>query len=266
MHQQNLPGARRWKYAFLKDGLDKTIDDLEKWQKMFDPSWFFFILMTSSSQIDVELTKHKESSTSSLLSSTQTLRNSLRGSASKEESIFIPEDGLRSAQIHDIRFSTSKIAQRQGSSRILVLDPVPCLEQGNIRRLRADIRELARKLRHADPIQFGLLKCYGVLENVASHPLQQRSFTFVFRTVQGFSAPQSLRGKLLASQANHSLSDRLNIAKELAKSISFVHTFGFVHKNIRPENILLSTDDPSSLGHAFLVGFEEFRPAEGQTF
>ncbi len=262
--RKQLVGVKRWKYVLLKEGLDRTIEDLETWQKMFDPSWFL-ILMISSPQIDAELTRHKETSASSLLISTQRLRNTLRGNAQQEGSIFLSEDGLRSARVYDIPFSSSKVAQRAGSSKLLVLDSVPCPAQANVQRLTTDVRELARKLFHADPIQFGLLKCSGVVRELTPQDPGQISFTFVFRTVEGLSVPQSLRAILLAGEANHSLSDRLDIAKQLAKSINFVHTFGFVHKNIRPENILVSTDKPSSLGHSFLVGFEEFRTAEGHT-
>ena len=263
--RQRLTVGKKWKYIFLKEGLDKTIEDLATWQKMFDPSWFL-ILTISSPQIDAELTRHNETSSSSLLNSTLTLRNTLRGGDHPEGSIFLPEDGLRSAYISDIPFSSSKVAQRAGSSKLFVLDSVPCPAQGNVQRLAKDIRELARKLVHADPIQFGLLKCSGVIRELNPQSSVQTSFIFVFRTVEGLSVPQSLRASLLAGEANHSLSDRLDIAKELAKSISFVHTFGFVHKNVRPENILVSTDKTSSLGHSFLVGFEEFRTAEGHTF
>lgn len=262
--RQQLIGVKKWKYVLIKEGLDRTIEDLETWQKMFDPSWFL-ILTASSPQIDTELRRHHEVSAPSLLNSAQTLRNTLQGIAHQEGSIFLPEDGLRSARMFDIPFSSSKIAQRAGSSKLFVLDPVPCAVNGNLQRLTADVRELARKLVHADPIHFGLLKCHGVVREPTPQGPQQMFFTFVFRTVEGFSVPQSLRAGLLAGEANHSLSDRLGIAKDLAKSVSFVHTFGFVHKNVRPENILISTDKPSSLGRSFLVGFEAFRTAEGHT-
>ena len=263
--QQQLISVKRWKYVLLKEGLDRTIEDLETWQKMFDPSWFL-ILMISNPQIDTELTRQNETTASSLFSSTQTLRNTLRGTAHQERSIFLPEDGLNSAHISNIPLSTSKIAQRAGSSRLFILDSVPCSAQGNVQRLTADVRELARKLVHVDPIQFGLLKCYGVVRELTPQDARQTTFIFVFRTVEGLSVPRSLRASLSAGDATHSLSDRLVIAKNLAKSISFVHTLGFVHKNVRPENILLSSKDPLSLGHSFLVGFEEFRAAEGHTF
>lgn len=62
-----------------------------------------------------------------------------------------------------------------------------------------------------------------------------------------------------------SLTRRVRIAKELAKSISYVHTFNFVHKNISPESVLLFEDLSSSRSATFLVGFDDFRSADGGT-
>lgn len=59
------------------------------------------------------------------------------------------------------------------------------------------------------------------------------------------------------------------MAKQLTKAVNYVHLYGFVHKNIRPETIL-------SLGKmeeadrvprtAFLVGFQVIRNADGRTY
>jgi serine/threonine protein kinase len=62
-----------------------------------------------------------------------------------------------------------------------------------------------------------------------------------------------------------SLTDRFNLANELARAVSCVHTFGFVHKNIRPETILLLTNVESCTESAFLIGFDSFRMASGKT-
>ena len=46
----------------------------------------------------------------------------------------------------------------------------------------------------------------------------------------------------------------------------FVHSCDFVHKNIRPETIIVFKSNGAILGSPFLVGFEKFRLAEGQTY
>lgn len=47
-------------------------------------------------------------------------------------------------------------------------------------------------------------------------------------------------------------------------SISFVHTLGFVHKNVRRDNVLGFGDNQSSFRLFVLVGFEKVRAADGR--
>jgi serine/threonine protein kinase len=91
------------------------------------------------------------------------------------------------------------------------------------------------------------------------------SFDFVFQTPKELSnEPKSLRNYLF-SDASHTLSDRFKLAKQLAKSISYVHTLGFVHKNVRPETILEFQDSKSAPGSIFLTGFEKVRMSHGRS-
>lgn len=50
---------------------------------------------------------------------------------------------------------------------------------------------------------------------------------------------QSLRALLLSRDSAPSISHRVRFALELATSVSYVYTFIFMHKNIRPESVLL---------------------------
>ena len=260
---QEQHGVKRFKYALLKDSLDNAIQELEKWQKLFDPSWFL-ILMISNSHIDTELMKPSGASVSPVIKATQSLRKALQGIVDPAEKVTKPK--LEDAHIKDVPFATAKIAQRAGSSRLYVLDPAPCIVQGNADRLTKNVRNLARRFLYSDPLNFGLLEGDGVIREEDPRDPTNITFTFVFKIIRGNSEPKSLRGVMLRNGANHSLSDRLEIANNLAKAVSFVHTFGFVHKNICPENILLSTHNSASLGHAYLVGFGAFRHAEGYTW
>jgi serine/threonine protein kinase len=91
------------------------------------------------------------------------------------------------------------------------------------------------------------------------------SFTLLFRVPSGFSQPRTLRTRLMESKSTDSLTDRFKLANELARAISCVHAFGFVHKNIRPETILLLRNVESWTESAFLIGFNSFRMASGKT-
>jgi serine/threonine protein kinase len=77
--------------------------------------------------------------------------------------------------------------------------------------------------------------------------------------------PRSLRSILNSADVNLSLSDRFRVAHQLATSVSYIHTYGFVHKNIRPETVLIFQNQKSPLGASFLLGFEKFRLEDSRT-
>lgn len=68
-------GVKKWKYVLLKDSLDKAIQDLKAWQKMFDPSWF--LMKVSSTVIDKELARDSSTGVGSL-STASGLRDALK--------------------------------------------------------------------------------------------------------------------------------------------------------------------------------------------
>ncbi|KAJ9603238.1 hypothetical protein H2200_012016 [Cladophialophora chaetospira] len=260
-----IPGrVRRWKYALLKEGLDKSLDEIETWQRIFDPSWFF-IMQTAASVIDDELSAADQGSTSPAIASASSLRIALRPDSGDKAKVFLPLQGLNLDQSLDIAFSSLTLAQRKGSSKWLILEKVNRPAKSDPALFIKDVRDIARKLSHANPLTFGLLNCYGVIRLFDSGAAHPSSFTFVFRVPDGFSNPRTLRAVLQHDSIDHSLSERFEIAKGLARAVSYVHCFGFVHKNIRPETVLLLHDGNASLGHPFLVGFEAFRNADGRT-
>jgi hypothetical protein len=60
------------------------------------------------------------------------------------------------------------------------------------------------------------------------------------------------------------LSDQFRLANKLARSVSYVHIFEFVHKNIRLEIILLLRSEESSTDSVFLVEFDSFQVSTEQ--
>ena len=71
---------------------------------------------------------------------------------------------------------------------------------------------------------------------------------------------------VLLSRTSYPLDERLDLAKRLTSSILFVHTVQFVHKNIRPETIIIFQNEHSHIGAPFLAGFEQFRVEDGNTY
>jgi serine/threonine protein kinase len=88
-------------------------------------------------------------------------------------------------------------------------------------------------------------------------------FELVYKVPYGLHSPHSLRR--LLQEPIVSLDERFQLSRSLARSVMFMHTSGFVHKNIRPETIIVFQRDGIRTGIPFLVGFERFRPAAAGT-
>jgi hypothetical protein len=264
--------VRRWKYALFKENLDLSIADLEAWQRIFDPSWYLALKVTqnktASLTVDQELAKRPEITNPSLRSSPQELRLSLT-SSKPNTPIFLPEQGLHTTFSSTIPHSTIKTVQRhtesQKSDQSYIIETFDCSSNVDRKLVTRNVRNFAIKLAHAEPESFGLLRCKGVIPHCPDESRVPTSFTFVYWMPNGMSQPISLRSRLIEGHVDHSLSERFRLASEVAKSVSFVHMYDFVHKNIRPETVVLLQNSASSLGSAFLVGFENVRTAEGIT-
>ncbi|EOD46477.1 putative het-s domain protein [Neofusicoccum parvum UCRNP2] len=119
-----------------------------------------------------------------------------------------------------------------------------------------------------DPSITNLLACRGVLEiqNPQDSPPE---FQLIFSIPSGSTTIQTLRSVLLTANPNHSLTSRIHLATSLARSVIFLHEARFVHKNIRPETILLFSsaggERTATLGTPHLVGFEELRDDDAGT-
>ncbi|KAK7178301.1 het-s domain protein [Paraphaeosphaeria sporulosa] len=135
------------------------------------------------------------------------------------------------AKLEPITYSAVKLVQRtgKGGTQNYIVDTVPCLKGVEVNILIKDIRERARKLSVADPFTFGLLQCRGVVK------------------------------------INASLTSKIQIARQLAQSASYVHPYGFVHKSIWPDTILIFEDYETDLAASFLLGFQRFPTAYGKT-
>ena len=258
----NVVKPKRLKYIWIKECVDNAIKDLEEWQKKFDPSWFL-IMKVVNPVIDQELAKGKSEVAS--ISTAKGLRDSLKEEPQIKTPLFLPEEELLSANRQKIPFSTAQTMQRTTSSKFFILDSVACDPEANISLLTKDVRDLARKLSYADPLTFGLLRCRGVVKVIDRAKKRVTSFDFAFRVPEGMGNPRSLLNILISADGNLSLSDRFKVAQQLATSVSYIHTYEFVHKNIRPETVLIFPNQKSVLGASFLVGFEKFRLVDGRT-
>ncbi len=262
---------KRLKYAWLKEttgSLDKAIHDLQAWQRLYDPSWYL-LMRVADPVIDKELAysdqRVGESKTpgSRTIEAAKGLRRTITDSKTIQKTVFRPADSITGAQRGEIAHSSATLLQRS-PDKWYILDSVPYLTDMNEEHVEQDIRNFAGRLSNTDTKAFGLLQCAGVIRQKDSTKNTITSYDFIFYLPPGLREPQSLRSVLLSADPNVSLTTRFRIAKQLAQSVSYVHTYGFVHKSIRPDTLLIFANNEGSLSSSFLVGFERFRLAEAQ--
>jgi hypothetical protein len=270
--------VKRWKYASQKGGLDEAIEELEEWQRLANQSWFL-LLRIADTQVDQALATGGGTSgpsTGRAISATTVIRAGLQGNNDSSQGtsvgghVNLPASHLKGMTVQPVPFcdgiAVATKSHSDGSASRYILNYIQCETGKKPETLKRNVRDLVRKLQVDEPYTFGLLKCKGfVMESIAAGLANHLSLTLIFKEPPAAHNPRSLRDLLLNTSSVTSTTRRLNIARDLARSVGYVHTFGFVHKNIRPESVLIY-DSGNKLGNsAFLVGFENFRRDEGWT-
>ncbi|XDG04571.1 hypothetical protein ABKA04_004186 [Annulohypoxylon sp. FPYF3050] len=263
-----LSKVERLRYAKKKENLDNAIDALETWQQISDPSWFLIMKMSNRGIDDALIGEPKIEESIPAVSAIRIGSQKASPTNSNATQLELSDTYLNAITIEDVMFSDVKLANNVDSDRanIYVLDVVGSTAAG----LEADTKkatgDLARRLQHNEPLTFALLSCKGfvVEKGISSIFGSPANFTLVFQVPPSLTNPRSLRHDLLGARLD-SLSQRFSIARQLARSVTYVHVFGFVHKNIRPENVLEFSGQATEMPSTFLVGFKDFRMVEGRT-
>ncbi|KAK6533718.1 hypothetical protein TWF694_002649 [Orbilia ellipsospora] len=282
LEPQNTSSKRIWKEPYrkfrlsaaLRSNLDKLIDELREWSDLFDPSWYHIVRM-SNDTIDFALSKASSQvpgldQTSDPIRRLQTLRAVINPGAThatdyKNPPLSFSESSLGEHQDEAILFSEATVIKRLNfrTQRILIRERIVCPAE-TASQLKSDIEELARRLQQIDPDTFGLLQCYGLIKHRDPSTKALQALDVMYRAPEGAEPPISLR-QYLIQQPSVSITAIVQLAKELIKSVSYIHACTFVHKNIRPENILIFSNSQSPLGKGFLLGFDKFRNINFQT-
>jgi len=123
-----------------------------------------------------------------------------------------------------------------------------------------------------DPLSKGILECAGYFSDDS-----QNICGIVYKLPDPLtSEPKSLRSLLWSPEnrrgSRHDMNDRIALARSIAFAALAIHSAKFVHKNIRPSNILVldpqtpgSPKYPRVIGHPAIVGFKDARPDEQDT-
>ncbi|RMJ25579.1 hypothetical protein PHISP_03548 [Aspergillus sp. HF37] len=189
------------------------------------------------------------------------MRQAIKSLASPEsshgrESLF-KDATVVEGQLHQNPRSNTFAAAYADSSRPVLLDRTNYPLETPIDRVKPYARDLARLLRDVDPMGFGLLKCEGVIEWHGQDDQTSTQFQFIFGIPEGLSATPTTLRDLLIKGSRYPLSQRVQLAKQLARSVMFVHTAGFVTRisgrrpssssRKRMETAIAQSANPSSL-------------------
>lgn len=276
-------GGKLKKFLFavsVKDCLAHTVEELKKWQSLFDPGYFLIgLISTSTSHFNQNRVAEQgdikgASSVSPSFShpgigEVEQLRQAIDTSSKYcKTSVFVSDSDAAISHTWDIAHSSARFASLGRSEEMVVLDTVRLSPRDAAPSIVQGVRELAQVLKTVDPIRFGLLSCRGVIKikradtgTVGKAGSEQRlaRLEIIFNVPQDLKNPRSLRDILLSPNPHVPLNQLLAQAKSLARSVFFIHTTRFVHKNIRPENILVFEDAKHEVSKLYLVGFEKFR-------
>ncbi|KAL5536300.1 hypothetical protein ACEPAF_121 [Sanghuangporus sanghuang] len=147
------------------------------------------------------------------------------------------------------------------------------LEQGKEDQALKDTLRMVRlfseeydDLGHNITASVGILPCCGY--SISSPGYHD----FIFRIPSCYQTSCSLRS-LLLEEPRHSLNDRVEFCIKLASAVLIVHSLGLVHKDIRPDSVLVLNPsfqrNPDSatqaLGEPYLVSFSQSRSQSSRT-
>lgn len=251
------------KTVYLKRDLQELVNCLEEWQRRFDPSWYL-ITLVSRPVVDKQL-QNQQTTPESPAAKLSRLREAVHWvsknlESSANASVFKVQSVLHNER-QQIPYTSTYLARYLHDGREVILDHTNYRREATAIANRSQLRDLARLLRNVEPLEFGLLKCEGIIEVGGDQGTQ---YEFIFGVPSGLHTMRTLRS-LFFEEPQCSLTKRVQLAKQLARSVMFVHNIGFVHKGIRPETILVCGQGNEGIGPSFLIGFERIRRAEAQT-
>jgi hypothetical protein len=188
--------------------LGEITDDLERWQRTFDPSWLF-LARIAVPMIDQQLAE-KEAAKSKAISTVIQLRQAHEANEkdlASSISIFL-QVGCGVRERVSIAFSSASTGCI--SDQRVIVDHIPVREQNGLDIATKDVQDLAHVLSKVDPALFGLLFCQGVAKVRDPSSEKTTGFDIIFSTLPGTdqTVPCSLRSLLSDQNTKYPLNER----------------------------------------------------------
>lgn len=253
-----LSRTKKLHYSAFESHVERIVAELESWQSGFDPSWLFLVCL-SSARIDSALTQQIESKPQvAVLDNVRAIRTTLQDIKNNQggNATVFRDHSFVSASRTPLPSSNLQMSSTSISMQGVIIDTTDYPAETDAADVRRQVRDLARILMHGEPSVLGLLRCLGVLEFAAMPNLSHR-YQLIYAIPDSLKRPATLRR--LLSEPPTSLDAKFALAKAMSRSVASVHVAGFVHKNIRPETLLVFRGESLQVPTTFLVGFERFR-------
>ncbi|PUU76594.1 kinase-like domain-containing protein [Tuber borchii] len=265
----NTGKTKALKFAlFIKGSLEKDVTALEKWRDMFR-STFYMMSIPKNPALDRILSMEVQKNAppvGSAVANVKAIRDVYADDPTKQfSSVWLPP--VRMYFPNPIGYSGSHIVLDENTHTKYVMETIT-VDQGrkDYGQLDRDVTKLARVLRESKNVP-GILTCKGVVKKVGVNG-QPEEFQFILEMPHGLGdTPSCLRSVLHRSAHEpHPLEERVLLARQIASAVIFVHNLNFVHKNMRPDTILVFPNPGKTLGTPFLAGFQMFRSADGFSY
>ena len=255
LHAHKTKGKlRRGAFALtLKDSIDSTIAELDQWQhNLLDPTWYQLVLVPN-----LQLQSIANESCANSLESAQSLKG-LRCLLSNKDhidnwttDICLSYDTVETLA-SDVAFSKAKLGIDKQSKDYVLLDRIQVAAGMDRKQTEDDVCRLVKFFSSIEPELFGFLPCRGALKDAEHCDL-------VFSFPKDCDDPRSLRALLVGANSAYPLNARLDIARTLARSVMFLHDCQFVHKSLRPDNVVCFSTQGEFPNKPYMIGLDRFR-------
>lgn len=244
--------------ASVKKVMETSLTEIQTWQVTFSLSW---------SQLAQLKGDHMDSCLSTAQSSgpineLRRLRETLKHEQNSETSsttVFLSAETAVAATHSRIQFSSLICWEQRAPSRLIISDVRTVETPPDINTQTKDIRNIARLLKIPHPSIAGVPTCQGVVKRYnRDQGGVLVALELLFELPGGSRNLRSLRQMLIEADPSYPLNKRIDLAKHISRSVMAMHTWQFVHKTIRPDNVLV-VQTPIDGDIGYLMGYERFR-------